>query len=68
MPAGADIDHYRSAAPGTTEAAAYSQAQLEAGPHVIMTTNIIPLVLVFAFLFLFIYTRSKKKKVIKASL
>ena len=62
LPAGADIDTYRSAAAGTNEAAAYANAQLAAGPQVIMTTNIIPLVLVFAFLFLFIYMRSKKKK------
>lgn len=68
LPAGADIDTYRSAAPGTSEAAAYSKAQLAAGPQVIMATNIIPFVLIFAFLFLFIYMRLKKKKVIKTSL
>ncbi|MDP4285107.1 MAG: hypothetical protein Q8891_11835 [Bacteroidota bacterium] len=62
LPSGANIDAYRSAAPGTSEAAAYSQAQLAAGPQVIMATNIIPLVLVFAFLFLYIYQRSRKKK------
>lgn len=68
LPAGADIDTYRSAAAGTSEAAAYSRAQLAAGPQVIMATNIIPFVLIFAFLFLFIYMRLKKKKVIKTSL
>jgi MFS family permease len=62
LPAGANIDTYRSAAAGSTEAAAYAQAQLEAGPQVVMATNIIPLVLTFAFLFLYIYTRSRKKK------
>jgi MFS family permease len=62
LPAGANIDTYRSAAPGTPEAAAYAHAQLVSGPQVIMATNIIPLVLVGAFLFLFFYMRSKKKK------
>ena len=62
LPTGANIDTYRSAAPGTSEAADYAKAQLAAGPQVVMATNIIPLVLIFAFLFLFIYMRSKKKK------
>ncbi|HZI69424.1 MAG: MFS transporter [Ginsengibacter sp.] len=62
LPAGANIDTYRSAAPGTPEAAAYAHAQLVSGPQVLMTTNIIPLVLVGAFLFLFLYMRSRKKK------
>lgn len=62
LPAGASMDAYRSAAPGTAEAAAYAQAQVTAGPQVIKMTNIIPLILVFAFLILFIYMRSRKKK------
>ena len=64
LPAGSSIDAYRSAAPGTAEAAAYAQAQLTAGPQVIKATNIIPLILVFAFLFLFIYMRNKKRKAV----
>jgi len=68
LPSGANIDTYRSAAPGSTEAAAYSQAQLSAGPQVLMSTNIIPLILIFAFLFLYIYQRSNKKKVRDISL
>lgn len=63
LPAGADIDTYRSAAPGTNEASAYMHAQLVSGPEVIRATNIIPLILVFAFLGLFIYMRSRRKKV-----
>lgn len=62
LPAGTNVDTYRSAAAGTTEAAAYMQAQLAAGPQVVKATNIIPLILVFAFLLLYIYMRSKKKK------
>ena len=68
LPSGANIDTYRSAAPGSAEAAAYSQAQLSAGPQVLMSTNIIPLILIFAFLFLYIYQRSNKKKVRDISL
>ena len=62
LPAGANIDTYRSAAAGTPEAAAYAHAQLVAGPQVIIATNIIPFVRAFNFLFLFFYMRSKKKK------
>ncbi len=62
LPAGANIDTYRSAIAGTPEAATYAHAQLVSGPQVLRATNIIPLVLVFAFLFLYIYMRSKKKK------
>ena len=68
LPVGANMDVYRSAAPGTNEAATYTHAQLVAGPQVIMATNIIPLVLVFAFLSLFIYMRYKKKKATEVSL
>jgi len=68
LPAGSNLDTYRSAAPGTTEAAAYAHAQLSAGPQVIMATNIIPLILTFAFLGLYIYQRSRKKKLADESL
>ncbi len=64
LPAGANIDTYRSAVAGTPEATAYAHAQLVSGPQVIMATNVIPLVLVGAFLFLFFYMRSKKKKAV----
>lgn len=61
LPAGASMDAYRSAAPGTAEAAAYAQAQVTAGPQVIKMTNIIPLLLIVAFLFLTIYMRMVKR-------
>jgi hypothetical protein len=67
LPAGANIDTYRSAAEGTPEAAAYAHAQLVSGPEVILATNVIPLVLTFAFLFLYFYRRSKKKKAARLS-
>jgi MFS family permease len=62
LPAGADLNTYRSAAAGTDKAAAFASAQLAAGPQVISATNIIPIILIFAFFFLFIYMRSKKRK------
>jgi MFS family permease len=68
LPAGASLDTYRSAAPGTPEAAAYAHAQLVSGPQVIMATNIIPLILTFAFIGLYIYQRSRKKKLTNDSL
>ncbi len=61
LPPGADGDVYRSAEEGSSEAMAYMEAQLAAGPQVIRTTIIIPLVLSFAFLFLYIYMRKKKQ-------
>ena len=68
LPAGSNIDTYRSAAAGTPEAAAYAHAQLVSGPQVILATNMIPLILVFAFLGLFIYMRARKKKVVKVTM
>ena len=68
LPAGSNIDTYRSAAAGTPEAAAYAHAQLVSGPEVILATNVIPLVLTFAFIFLYFYMRSRKKKAAVVSL
>ncbi len=62
LPAGADVEAYRAAAPGTNMAELFQQAQIAAGPQVIRVTNLIPLILIFAFLFLFLYMRSKKKR------
>jgi len=62
LPAGANQDVYRSAEKGSAEAAVYMEAQLTAGPQVIQTTIIIPLVLTVAFLFLYLYMRRKKQK------
>ncbi|SMO38670.1 MFS transporter [Fodinibius sediminis] len=57
LPTGADIDVYRSAADGTSEAQAFLQAKIAAGPEVIEATIVIPLFLTFAFLFLYIYMK-----------
>jgi MFS family permease len=61
LPAGATLDAYRSAAPNTTMAEAYAQAKNAAGPEVINTTLIIPIILIIAFIGLNIYMRSRKK-------
>ena len=61
LPAGATLDAYRSAAPGTDMAKVFSDARSAAGPEVINTTLIIPIILIVAFIGLFIYMRSRKK-------
>ncbi|HOA37766.1 MAG TPA: MFS transporter, partial [Flavihumibacter sp.] len=63
LPAGASLDEYRSAAAGTTEAAAYAKAQLTAGPDVLQATAVIPVILIFAFAGLVLYMRNRKKLV-----
>ena len=62
LPAGSSLDAYRSAAPGTDMAAAYDAARSAAGPEVLNTTLIIPVVLIFAFAGLYFYMRSRHKK------
>jgi MFS family permease len=61
LPAGASLDAYRSAAGGTDMAKAFDAARSAAGPEVLNTTLIIPVVLVFAFAGLVIYMRSRNK-------
>jgi MFS family permease len=61
LPAGASLDVYRSAAGGTDMAKAFDAARSAAGPEVLNTTLIIPVVLIFAFAGLVIYMRSKNK-------
>ena len=60
LPAGASLDAYRSAPAGTGLAQAYDAARSAAGPQVLMTTLIIPVVLIIAFAVLVIYMRGKK--------
>jgi MFS family permease len=61
LPAGADLKAYQAAAAGSTEAAAYANAQLIAGPEIIRTTLIIPIILIAAFIGLVIYMRNRTK-------
>ena len=60
LPAGADIKVYQSAAALPEQAAAFAQAKLIAGPEVIKTTLIIPILLIIAFTGLVLYMRKKK--------
>ncbi|MES1160860.1 MAG: MFS transporter [Bacteroidota bacterium] len=61
LPAGASLDTYRSAAPGTDMAKAFNDARSAAGPEVLNTTMIIPIVLIVAFGGLVYYMRNRKK-------
>ena len=63
LPAGASLDTYRSAPAGTELARAYDAARAAAGPEVLTTTMIIPVVLIVAFAALVIYMRGKKGRV-----
>ncbi len=65
LPAGASLETYNSAAPGTAEAAALNAAKSAAGPEIINTTMFIPAILTIAFLGLFIYMRNKQKVSLK---
>ncbi|WP_298735966.1 MFS transporter [uncultured Chitinophaga sp.] len=62
LPAAASLDAYRSAAAGTAEAAAFTNAQAVAGPEILKVTLVIPIILIVAFAGLHIYMRSKKKQ------
>jgi MFS family permease len=61
LPAGANLDTYRSAASGTVFANAYNDARSAAGPEVLNATLIIPVILIVAFAGLVIYMRGRKK-------
>lgn len=61
LPPGADLDAYRSAGAGTEMAAAFNSARSSAGPEVLNTTLIIPVILIVAFGGLVFYMRNRKK-------
>lgn len=61
LPPGASLDTYRSAAAGTTLANAFDSARSAAGPEVLATTMVIPVVLVFAFAGLVFFMRNRRK-------
>lgn len=62
LPAGSSLDTYRSAAPGTEMANAYGAARAAAGPEVLNTTMVIPVILIVAFTGLFFYMRSRGRR------
>jgi len=61
LPAGADLNTYNSAAPGTEMASALNAAKSAAGPDILNTTTIIPAILIVAFTGLYFYMRSRKQ-------
>jgi MFS family permease len=61
LPAGASLDAYRSAAAGTDMSKLYDAARTAAGPEVLHSTLIIPVVLIIAFAGLNVYMRGRKK-------
>jgi MFS family permease len=61
LPAGATLDAYRSAVAGTDLSKAYDAARSAAGPEVLQTTLVIPIVLIVAFGGLVLYMRAKNK-------
>ncbi|MBI1341758.1 MAG: MFS transporter [Terrimonas sp.] len=67
LPAGADIKLYNSAEATAEMKDALNAANKAAGPEIINTTLIIPIILIVAFTGLLIYMRGKKKVVLQAA-
>jgi hypothetical protein len=63
LPAGADLKIYNSAEATETMKAALAEANKTAGPEIINTTMILPVILVAAFAGLFFYMKNKNKAV-----
>lgn len=61
LPAGAELKSYNSAEATGEMKTALAEANKAAGPEIINTTLVIPLILIVAFAGLFIYMRNKKK-------
>jgi MFS family permease len=64
LPAGATLDAYQKAAPGSPEANAYAAARHAAGPEVLNATLVIPIILTIAFAGLYFYMKGRKKEVL----
>jgi len=67
LPPGADLKLYNSAEATPEMKTALAEANKAAGPEVINTTLIIPIILVIAFTGLYIYMRNKKKVILQAA-
>lgn len=67
LPAGATLDVYQKAAPGTAEATAYAAARSAAGPEVLNATLVIPIILTVAFIGLYFYMKGRKKESLVAT-
>jgi MFS family permease len=61
LPEGASLDTYRSAPAGSAMATAFDSARSAAGPEVLNTTLVIPVVLIVAFAGLVFFMRNRKK-------
>ncbi len=61
LPAGADLKIYNSDGATAEMKAAVAEANKAAGPEIINTTLIIPIILIVAFTGLYFYMRNKKK-------
>lgn len=61
LPAGADLKLYNSAEANAEMKTALANANKAAGPEIINTTLVIPIILIIAFAGLFFYMRNKKK-------
>jgi fucose permease len=67
LPAGANLNQYNSENATPEMKAALAEANRAAGPEVINTTLIIPIILILAFTGLNIYMRSRRGKVLETS-
>jgi MFS family permease len=61
LPAGADLKSYIGAPAGSEMANALAEAKKAAGPQILDTTLVIPIILVVAFAILVFYMRGRKK-------
>lgn len=61
LPAGANLADYSNAAAGTEMANLLGEAKKLAGPEILNTTMMIPIILSVAFAFLLLYMRNKSK-------
>ncbi len=65
LPSGADLKLYNSSDATAEMKAALGEANKGAGPEIINTTLVIPIILIVAFSGLYIYMRNKKKVVLQ---
>jgi len=61
LPAGSELSVYNAAAQGTEMANVLNEAKRTAGPEILNTTLVIPIILIVAFTGLVIYMRNRKK-------
>jgi MFS family permease len=67
LPPGSSLKDYMVAPTGTDMAIALNEAKKAAGPEIINTTLVIPIMLIVAFTILFFYMRGRKKPSLRAS-